>query len=239
VTAGNGQVVVNLGTIGPFSTVPVTIVVSPTVAVAPTANGSITNVVTVQASGNELNPNDNTNSLTTPVQADLTSPVVTHRQIRVTPKGITSIILSFSKALVPSSATLRANYTLRTPGPDNLFDTPDDQAVPIKSIAYDPTLHTVTITPQTTLKLAHFYRLAVDGPGAPGVMDPSGNVLDNDAPYVAFISRGTHLRPDADPRVLRLPQFNAGRKIPAPRPHAANPNAGGVVLGKLVLVPGN
>jgi hypothetical protein len=71
------------------------------------------------------------------------------------------------------------------------------------------------------------------------VTDPSGNVLDGDVPYVSYISRGTHLRPDTDPRILRLPQFNAGRKVPAPPKHVAKAHPTGVVLGKLILLPGN
>jgi uncharacterized repeat protein (TIGR01451 family) len=221
VTPTNGQVVVSLGTIGPGSVLPITIVVAPSVAVAPNATGSIVNVVNVQGSGNEINPNDNTASLTTAVQADYTSPEVTHQRITVTPRGITNIILSFSKALDPSTATDPANYTVRTPGPDNIFLTPDDQNVPIKSLVYNSAMNTLTITPQTPLKLAHFYRLAVGGPGAPGVTDPSGNVLNGDVPYVSYISRGTHLRPDTDPRILRLPQFNAGHRLPHPPKHVA------------------
>ena len=81
----------------------------------------------------------------------------------------TILVLQFNEALDPTRAQNVANYQIV--GPNGV-------PVAITSAVYDATAHTVTLSPKTRLDLHKVYTLTVNGTGAQGVSDPSGNLLD-------------------------------------------------------------
>jgi uncharacterized repeat protein (TIGR01451 family) len=215
VTAANGTVTADLGTLDPGQQATITLVVTPTRA------GTITNTAAVTANETDTNPSDNKASLDTMVLANTVPPQVVDQSLILSRsrRSISDIVLTFSEPLDPVSAQDLLNYNLRAAGRDQTFNTRDDVIIPLASATYSAADKTVRLTPRTPLALGKLYELKVNGPGAPGLTDLAGNLLTGsvvagnipglpNGVYVTFVGRGTHLRPDANPFLLGLPQFN-------------------------------
>ena len=117
-------------------------------------------------------------------------------------KAITSIVLSFDRALDPARATNVANYSnvIRTVGPDRVFGTLDDGLVAIASATYDPATTSVTLTPASPLPLNVLYQIAINQNAniltTGGVADTTGALLNagvTGGPYVAQFALGNKL----------------------------------------------
>jgi hypothetical protein len=85
----------------------------------------------------------------------------------------TTLVLTFSTALDPTSAEDVANYKL-----NEIHGKHVGRAIPIKAVVYDASAKTVTIEPAHRLSLFHHYRLLVNGSTPTGVKGATGLLLD-------------------------------------------------------------
>ena len=94
----------------------------------------------------------------------------------------------------------------------------------IASVVYDPTTRSVRITPETPLAIGSFFRLLANGPGARGITNRTGTVLDGDRNglpddiYESLIGRGTHTRPrslQVGVTTPKPPKFHRAAGLPA------------------------
>ncbi len=90
----------------------------------------------------------------------------------------TQLVVSFSEALNPTTASNTANYRLVRLVKNGRGGFRPAHAVPIRLISYNPTSHSVTITPRHRLPLNFVYRLVLNGSSSTGLADPAGNYLD-------------------------------------------------------------
>ncbi len=90
----------------------------------------------------------------------------------------TQLVVSFSEALNPTTASNTANYRLVRVVKNGRGGLRPSHAVPIRLISYNPTSHSVTITPRHRLPLNFVYRLVLNGSSSTGLADPAGNYLD-------------------------------------------------------------
>ncbi len=186
-----------------------------TIVVRPLAIGTLVNTATVVGSQPDFQPGNDIATIETRVVTEANPPTILAQRLTVTRSGITGIVLTFSEALDANLAEAPNNYGLRSAGRDGVIGTADDSTVTLSSVRYDAGRRTVTLTPQRPLKLGVFYQLTVNGTGAPGVTDTSGNVLDGDRNglpdgiYESQIGRGTHARPT---------RFQQDQVIPLPGP---------------------
>ena len=213
--AADGSVTANLGTLAPGQAALVTVVVQPT------AIGTVTNTVSVQANQPDFNPANNRAISQTQVLTDVIPPTILAQRLIVSQQAITGIVLTFSQPMNPLLAASVNNYQILS---GNGAGTP----IPLISARYNAARQTVTLIPQRPLVLGQFYELTANGKGAPGLTDLAGNVLDGDQNglpdgiFTTTIGRGTSRRP------LR---FQADQAIPHPapapphhpRPHPAAP----------------
>src|SRR5262249_48235554 len=81
----------------------------------------------------------------------------------------TTLVLTFDKALDPASAQNPHNYKLARMG---------GGSIKIRSIVYNASALTVTLSPSRLLKLHQSYRLTVIGTPPTGVTDTTGKFLD-------------------------------------------------------------
>jgi len=88
----------------------------------------------------------------------------------------TTLTITFSAAVDPSTATDTANYTIMLVGPAG-HSRPDARPVPIQSASYNATTHTVTLTPKHRLPLASYYKLTVAGASPKGIHGEIGSFL--------------------------------------------------------------
>jgi streptogramin lyase len=117
---------------------------------------------------------DSTSSLVTPLvqtvlSAAVSAPMVTHVEwigLHMHPKFL---VLTFSTALDPVSATDRNNYVLVNPS---------GRRIKFKSVIYDSSAHTVTLRTRQLINLHRNYRLTVDGADARGVRGAGHVLLD-------------------------------------------------------------
>jgi uncharacterized repeat protein (TIGR03803 family) len=116
----------------------------------------------------------------------------------------TILVLQFNEALDPTRAQNVANYQIV--GPNGV-------PVAITSAVYDATADTVSLSPKTRLDLHKIYTLTVNGTGAQGVSDPSGNLLDganNGMPgsnFVTTVTAANLVLTDVPGGPLRLKQL--------------------------------
>lgn len=202
VAVADGVVTATLGNLIPGQAALVTI------TVIPTALGPIEATATVTADQPDFVPANNSVTVTATVGTDATPPRILAQRLQTTPNGIKAVVLSFSKALDPVLAGTLKNYQI-------LNVSAHRSPVALKSVDYDPSTRTVTLRPKQPLHIGTLYQLVVNGTGAPGVTDRSGNVVDGDLnglPDGIFdiaIGRGTSQRPV---------QFQRNQKIPIPSP---------------------
>jgi len=88
----------------------------------------------------------------------------------------TEIVLSFSTPLSGTTAGDLSNYDLRPVGPRGHRGRP----IPIRAVAYDAALHTVTLTPRFRLRLGRVFELTVNGKGSLAVAGENGLALAGD-----------------------------------------------------------
>jgi hypothetical protein len=81
----------------------------------------------------------------------------------------TTLVLTFDRALDPSTAQNVKNYRLVDHG---------GRLLAIRSAVYDAAARTVTLRPMKRLSLHHRYRLTIDGTSSTGVRDMSGRLMD-------------------------------------------------------------
>ncbi len=81
----------------------------------------------------------------------------------------TTLVLTFSSALDPTSAQNVNNYQILTSS---------GTAIPISSAVYDPTTLTVTLSPSQLLSLQTFYQLTVIGTPPTGLTSATGVPID-------------------------------------------------------------
>jgi len=98
--------------------------------------------------------------------------------------GITSLVITFNQALDPTSAVNAANYGVSLPGRTlhirrgHLTATRAGRSVNIRSVAYDPATHQVTLILHTRLRRGGAYQLQIKGT-AGGVADTQGTLLNS------------------------------------------------------------
>jgi hypothetical protein len=141
---------------------------SVTVVVTPAAAGMFENRASVR--GNESDPTlaDNSITQTTTVSA---RPAVTGVHRFGFHSRPTTLVLTFDKPLDPARAQNTENYEIVALGGAH-------RRIRVKSAAYNPATHTVTLRPSHRLNLHKLFRLTVVGIGPSGVTDVSGNPLD-------------------------------------------------------------
>ena len=95
--------------------------------------------------------------------------------------AIIGVALKFSHALNVASAQLAKNFGLFTAGADKVFGTPDDAAIKISKIVYDPKALTVTLTARSPLAKNQFIEAFVGGTtGKAALLDLAGVPLDGE-----------------------------------------------------------
>ncbi len=223
VTQSGGTLTANIDTLPAGQRVQVTIVIRPLVI------GTLLNTATVVGTQPDFQPGNDIATIETRVVIEATPPVILAQRLTVTRTGITGIVLTFSESLNADLAEAPNNYGLRSAGRDGVVGTADDSTVALSSIRYDAGRRTVTLTPKRPLQLGVFYQVTVNGAGAPGVTDTSGNVLDGDRNglpdgiYESLIGRGTHERPRQFQRDQLIPQPGLVRRTrPQHRPRPSN-----------------
>jgi RHS repeat-associated protein len=97
--------------------------------------------------------------------------------LKVKGKKVTVLVLSFSGALDPGSATVLANYRLGTAGKDKKFGTKDDVLTMFATATYDAALHTVTLKPKGKLVFTKPLQIRVN---FGGLRDAFGRLIDGD-----------------------------------------------------------
>ena len=195
-TLSGNVLTVKLGSIAPGALTEVTIVLTPG------APGAIVDQASVTADQPEFNIANNFDTHTTGVLADALPPAVVDQKLTVSGKKISSVVLTFNRALDPTSASQVANYQILDLGSNGSL-TASGPPVAIASASYNPATRSVTLAIRQGLSVGRFYKIVVNGPGAPGLVDSAGNVLDGErnglqnSIYESLIGRGTKARPIA------------------------------------------
>lgn len=191
--AGN-ILTVHLGAIAPLALTEVTISLTPGVP------GLIVDSASVTADQPDFNITNNFDTRTTTVQGDPVAPIAVDQKLTVLHDRIAAVVLTFNKGLDPTSASNSANYLILDLGANGSLAA-HGPSVAIASAVYNPATRSVTLTPRQGLSVGRFYKVVVNGPGAPGLVDSTGNVLDGERNglqngiYKSLIGRGTKTRP--------------------------------------------
>ena len=126
------------------------------------------------------------------VDPDTTPPQVTGLTLTGSSRSITSLTLSFTGPLDPSSASNPANY--------RLVSLVGGGVIPIASIRYNSVMNSVTVVPSWPLPSRQYDQIQVIGAGPTGLRDLAGNLLDGagtgtpGSDYVASFAQGTRLQ---------------------------------------------
>ena len=204
-----GVVTANLGNL------PVGAVAVLTIVIQPGAPGTLMSRADVTADQPDFNIADNSSSLTVGSVANAVPPLIIVQRLVVAQGEIKAAVLTFDQALDPALANQTDNYRIRDLGGNPRLAPEKGRIVALDSAVYDPTTRSVRITPAKGLKIGHYYSLVVNGPGAPGVVNLNGVVLDGDLNglpdgiYNSLIGRGTHSRP----RKLQLGVVGSAPKV--------------------------
>ena len=195
-TLSGNLITAALGSVGPGA------LVSLTVTVQAGAPGLIYDQAAVSADQPDFFITNNFDERTTMVAADTSAPFLLNQRLTIAHKTISGVVLTFNKALDPTLASDPANYEILDLGQNGSING-NGPAVPLASVTYNPVTRSVTLTPKGGLSVGRFYKLVINGPGAPGITDISGNVLDGtrnglqNTPFTSLIARGTVSRPIA------------------------------------------
>ena len=188
------------------------------VTVVPRAIGPLELTATVEGSGPDFNPTNNRAVTSTSAIPPEVPPTVSGQSLVTSGRGITSIVLAFSRPLDERLATLVSNYSIRQEGGNG-------RSIAIRSATYDALSRTVTLIPSRPLSLGRFYQIQANAPGGPGLTGVDGSPLDGDynglpdGIYEDAIGRGTHTRP------VRLQRGPLSRNVRPPSPAAPLPPA--------------
>lgn len=211
VTRAGNAFSVALGTLAPGALAAVTIVL------VPGAPGFLVDQAAVSADQPDFNIANNVDTFATPVLVDSSGPSVLNQRLIIYRDTIAGIVLTFNKALDPGLAADPANYRILDLGP-NRSAAANGSAVPIASAIYDPASRSVTLTPGRGLAVGRYYQLTVNGEGAPGLVDSTGNALQDlaggpqDRIYTLLIARGTAIRPVPVQVGAPTPNLSAGNQ---------------------------
>jgi uncharacterized repeat protein (TIGR01451 family) len=172
VTQITGKLTADLGSLAPGAMATVT------VAVVPTTAGSGVNTATVSGAQADPVPGNNTATLTTVVDAPSTvgdGPTVIGLRRFGFHHMRTTLVLTFSAALDPTRAQDPANYALIGPLPRH-------RDIPIVSAVYNPSKHSIKLSPIHRLNVHNWYhyRLSVSGIATTGLTDASRTLMDGD-----------------------------------------------------------
>jgi uncharacterized repeat protein (TIGR01451 family) len=215
-TIVNGVVTASLGELPVGATAVLTIVLRPGAA------GLLESRADVTADQPDLTIADNFSILDVTAVGDQAPPTVDNQKLIVTRNAISSVVLIFSQALDPASANNPANYRIYALGKNDKLAISKGRELAIASAIYDPVTRSVKITPKKPLAIGFYYQVVANGPGAPGITDLAGNVLDGDRNnlpdgiYQSLIGRGTHNRSIA---------LQEGVTKPKPKPPVKHPVA--------------
>jgi hypothetical protein len=212
----DGVLTIDLGSLAPGARALVE------VTVVPRALGPLELVATIEASGPDFNPVDNRAVSQTAAVPDRVAPEVSGQQLISSPRGISTIVLAFSRPLDPTQAATVSNYAIRLAGADGRAL---GRSIAVRSATYDPLSRTVTLIPSRPLPLGRYFLIQANAPGGPGLTGEDGAVLDGDfnglpdGIYEDLIGRGTHTRPQ------RLQRGPISRQLPPAVPPAFLPPA--------------
>ena len=188
-----------------------------TVSLIPGAPGVIINRASVVSDQPDFHIANNFDALATGVVGQPIVPAIIDQKLTVVGNKITRAILTFNEALDSNSASMIANYLVEDLGSKGSTSAKGPK-VPIISATYDAVSRSITLVFGKPLSLGRFYKIVVNGPGSPGLVDPAGNVLDGERNglqngiYTSLIGRGTTTRPIS---------LQIGVPRPKPVPHAA------------------
>jgi uncharacterized repeat protein (TIGR01451 family) len=192
------------------------------VTVVPRALGPLELVATIEAAGPDFNPIDNRAVSQTAAVPDRVAPEVSGQQLISSPRGISAIVLAFSRPLDPTQAATVSNFAIRLAGADGRAL---GRSIGVRSVSYDPLSRTVTIVPSRPLQLGRYFLLQANAPGGPGLTGEDGSLLDGDfnglpdGIYEDLIGRGTPTRPQ------RLQRGPISRSVPPGAPPSPLPPA--------------
>jgi virginiamycin B lyase len=161
------------------------------IAVTPTAAGSLTDRARVSLNQIDATPGDNSITLTTTIAS------VQRMGIHDQP---TRLELRFGAPVDPAWAQSTANYHLVRLGGSH-------STIRFESAVYDAATRTVTLRPVHRLNLHDLFRLTVLGPGTSGQTDPSGHLpnttADGGNSFMAIISAADLVLTSKNPVILR------------------------------------
>lgn len=144
-------------------------------------------IATANASGTqpEINPADNATGIgivsqnaAPPTPPDTQAPIITSLSRFGAGRQPTAIQLLFNEPMTAGTVQNTANYTLVTAGADGRFNTSDDVGIPIRTVAYEPTLFSAVVLPRRRIPLSTPVQITVHGSSATGVADAAGVLLD-------------------------------------------------------------
>jgi uncharacterized repeat protein (TIGR01451 family) len=190
-----------------------------TVALIPGSAGFMVNRASVISDQPEFNIYNNFATFVTPVAAPVIAPAVLQQNLVVSGNKITNIVLTFNEDMDPNSASMIANYEVEDLGTNGSLSATGPK-VQITSAKYNTITRSVTLSFKTDLNIGKFYKIIANGPGAPGLVDVNGNVLDGEnnglqnSIYQSLVSRGTTTRP------VSL-QIGVTKPQPTPKPPVA------------------
>jgi uncharacterized repeat protein (TIGR01451 family) len=201
-----------------FGALPIGDIEEVTVALTPGAAGFIVNRASVTSDQPDFNVANNFAAVATPVAAQVIAPAVLQQNLVVSGNTITHVVLTFNEDMDPTSASNVANYQVLDLGSNGSLSATGPK-VAITSAKYNAVTRSVTLSFKTSLKIGRFYKIVANGPGAPGLVDTNGNVLDGEnnglqnSIYESLIARGTTTRP--------VPlQVGVTKPQPTPKPPA-------------------
>ncbi len=96
-------------------------------------------------------------------------------------KRVTRLVVNFSGAVDPVSATRIATYRMATAGRGGSFDAKKGVTLlKLRSAAYDAVNHAVTLTLAKALKITKVVQLRINGAAPSGLFDSFGRLIDGD-----------------------------------------------------------
>lgn len=102
-------------------------------------------------------------------------------------KQVTEVLVTFSGALTPSTASIAADYRLMSPGKKNSYTAKNAKLIPFGSAVYNAGNDTVALTPAKRLVVKKPLQLTILGTGGSAIEDSSGRPLGGNT--VAILSK--------------------------------------------------
>jgi hypothetical protein len=150
------------------------------------------------ASGTKSTPTPTpTPTSSAPSPGSTAGPIVSSVAVQSARHHTDAIVITFNEPIASKSALNAANYGVhllsRAPRTKSIVEqTSAGRAVAIRSVAYDPSRHSVTLTLKKPLHSHQVFQLSVNG-GTGGVTDQAGHALNSPrsgAPGSNFVSNG-------------------------------------------------